>query len=232
MALPQIDPTDVKMESGWKEKLAPEFSKPYFARIKAFLASEKSLGKIIYPPGPLMFNAFEKTPFDKVRVVILGQDPYHGPGQAMGLCFSVPRQIPTPASLKNIYKELSQDTGFKIPAHGDLTDWTSQGVFLLNAVLTVEKGQPGSHAKKGWEEFTDAVISTLSREKTGLIFLLWGNYARSKKTLIDASRHHILEAAHPSPLARDAFKGCAHFSKTNQILISQGESPINWTIHE
>lgn len=232
MPLPQIDPGDVRIEPSWKEQLSTEFSKPYFALIKHFLAEEKALGKIIYPPGPLIFNAFEKTPFDKVRVVIIGQDPYHGPGQAMGLCFSVPEQIPVPASLKNIYKELNRDTGVAIPTHGNLTSWTQQGVFLLNAILTVEKNNAGSHAKIGWHLFTDAVIKTLSDHRSGLIFLLWGNFARSKKVLIDPSKHTILEAAHPSPLARDAFKGCSHFSKTNSILSTRGETPINWSLHE
>jgi uracil-DNA glycosylase len=230
--LPQSDPSAIRIEPSWREHLAQEFSKPYFAQIKQFLASQKALGKTIFPPGPQIFNAFDKTPFDKVRVVILGQDPYHGSGQAMGLCFSVPKNIPIPASLKNVYKELHQDIGFTIPSHGDLTSWTGQGVFLLNAILTVEKNIAGSHSKIGWQLFTDAVIKSLSEERKGLIFLLWGNYARSKNSLIDYSKHTILEAAHPSPLARDAFKGCKHFSKANEILTHQGESPINWAIHE
>jgi len=228
--LPQIDPTDVRIEPGWKGHLMPEFSRPYFAQIKQFLATEKANGKVIYPPGPLIFNAFDKTPFDTVRVVIIGQDPYHGPGQAMGLCFSVPKDIPVPASLKNVYKELHRDIGLAIPSHGDLTSWTAQGVFLLNAILTVEKNLAGSHSKIGWQLFTDAVIKTLSDHRKGLIFLLWGNYARSKKALIDLNKHTVLEAAHPSPLARDAFKGCSHFSKTNEILLSRGETPINWSL--
>ncbi len=232
MPHPQIDPADVRIEPGWKAQLQTEFSKPYFAGIKQFLADEKAKGKIIFPPGPLIFNAFDKTPFEKVRVVILGQDPYHGPGQAMGLCFSVPREIPVPASLKNIFKEINKDLGLPIPRHGDLTSWTTQGVFLLNAILTVEKNQAGSHSKIGWHLFTDAVIKTLSDNRNGLIFLLWGNYARSKKPLIDPQRHTILEAAHPSPLARDAFKGCSHFSKTNSILNNKGETPINWLLDE
>ena len=232
MPLPLIDPADVRIEPSWKEHLNPEFSKPYFAQIKRFLAEEKALGKVIYPPGPLIFNAFDKTPFDKVRVVILGQDPYHGPGQAMGLCFSVPEQIAVPASLKNIFKELNRDIGFRIPSHGNLTSWTQQGVFLLNAILTVEKNKAGSHARIGWHLFTDAVIKTLSDHRSDLIFLLWGNFARSKKVLIDPEKHIILEAAHPSPLARDAFKGCSHFSKTNTILLNRGETPINWSLHE
>lgn len=232
MPLPQIDPADVRIEPGWKAQLQTEFSKPYFAGIKQFLADEKAKGKVIFPPGPLIFNAFDQTPFNKVRVVILGQDPYHGPGQAMGLCFSVPREMPVPASLKNIFKEINRDLGLPIPQHGDLTFWTTQGIFLLNAILTVEKNQAGSHSKIGWQLFTDAVIKTLSDNRDGLIFLLWGNYARTKKPLIDPQRHTILEAAHPSPLARDAFKGCSHFSKTNSILQNRGETPINWSLDE
>ncbi len=232
MPLPQIDPADVRIEPGWKAHLQTEFSKPYFAGIKQFLADEKAKGKVIFPPGPLIFNAFDQTPFEKVKVVILGQDPYHGPGQAMGLCFSVPREIPVPASLKNIFKEINRDLRLPIPRHGDLTSWTTQGIFLLNAILTVEKNQAGSHSKIGWHLFTDAVIKTLSDHRNGLIFLLWGNYARSKKPLIDPIKHTILEAAHPSPLARDAFKGCCHFSKTNSILTNQGETPINWSLDE
>ena len=192
MPLPQIDPADVRIEPGWKAHLQTEFSKPYFAGIKQFLADEKARGKVVFPPGPLIFNAFDQTPFEKVKVVILGQDPYHGPGQAMGLCFSVPREIPVPASLKNIYKEINRDLGLPIPRHGDLTSWTTQGIFLLNAILTVEKNQAGSHSKIGWHLFTDAVIKTLSDHRNGLIFLLWGNYARSKKPLIDPQRHTIL----------------------------------------
>lgn len=181
MSLPEIDPHGVSIEPAWKEHLKDEFAKPYFAHIKQFLTLEKKSGKTIYPPGPLIFNAFDKTPFDQVRVVIIGQDPYHGPGQAMGLCFSVPRHIAVPASLKNIFKEMKRDIGFHIPSHGDLSAWADQGVFLLNAILTVEQNQAGSHSKIGWQTFTDAVIKTLSDQRSGLIFLLWGNFARSKK---------------------------------------------------
>ncbi|MGB4850106.1 MAG: uracil-DNA glycosylase [Saprospiraceae bacterium] len=230
MTLPHLNPANVQIESSWREHLSVEFSKPYFSQIKKFLTDERAKGKTIYPPGPLIFNAFNKTPFDKVKVVILGQDPYHGAGQAMGLCFSVPKNIPVPASLKNIYKELNRDIGFVIPTHGDLTAWTSQGIFLLNAILTVEQNLPASHSKIGWQIFTDAVIKILSNERQGLIFLLWGNYARTKKELIDLSKHTVLEAAHPSPLARDAFSGCSHFSKTNTILKNRGETPINWSL--
>ena len=221
---------DVKIETAWKKVLDPEFEKPYFESIKNFLVQEKKAGKIIYPPGKLIFNAFNKCPFDEVKVVILGQDPYHGPDQAMGLSFSVPRQVPLPASLKNIYKEIEADLGIKMPAHGDLSLWAEQGVFLLNAILTVEKSKPGSHQHIGWQQFTDVVIKMLSDLKQGLIFLLWGNFARNKKVLIDQTRHHILEAAHPSPLAGGAFQGCRHFSRTNQLLIKMDKPPIVWKI--
>ena len=230
MALPLFNPSSVQIEPSWLEHLSEEFSKPYFAQIKQFLVVEKNKGKIIYPPGPLIFNAFNKTPFDKVRIIILGQDPYHGPGQAMGLCFSVPKNIAIPASLKNIYKEMHRDIGFVIPSHGDLSSWALNGVFLLNAILTVEKNSPGSHSNIGWQLFTNAVIKTLSDEREGLIFLLWGNFARSKRELIDPGKHIVLEAAHPSPLARDAFNGCGHFSKVNAILNGRAEPPINWSL--
>ena len=230
MALPLFNPSSVQIEPSWLEHLSEEFSKPYFAQIKQFLVVEKNNGKIIYPPGPLIFNAFNKTPFDKVRIIILGQDPYHGPGQAMGLCFSVPKNIAIPASLKNIYKEMHRDIGFVIPSHGDLSSWALNGVFLLNAILTVEKNSPGSHSNIGWQLFTNAVIKTLSDEREGLIFLLWGNFARSKRELIDPGKHIVLEAAHPSPLARDAFNGCGHFSKVNAILNGRAEPPINWSL--
>ena len=230
VALQQIDPSSIRIESSWREKLAFEFSKPYFAQIKEFLSSQKTNGTTIFPPGPLIFNAFDQTPFYKVRVVILGQDPYHNPGQAMGLCFSVPKNVALPASLKNIYKEMHRDIGFNIPNHGDLTAWASQGVFLLNTILTVERNKAGSHSNIGWQLFTNAVIRILSEEREGLIFLLWGNYARSKKELIDTTKHTVLEAAHPSPLARDAFNGCSHFSTVNNILKKRGEPPINWAL--
>ena len=218
------------MEPSWLKQLSGEFSKPYFGQIKQFLVTEKSKGKTIFPPGPLIFNAFNKTPFEKVRVVIIGQDPYHGQGQAMGLCFSVPKNVAVPASLKNIYKEMHRDIGFAIPNHGDLSSWANQGVFLLNAILTVEQNLAGSHSKIGWHLFTDEVIRTLSAGRKGLVFLLWGNFARTKKDLIDLTQHTILEAAHPSPLARDAFSGCSHFSKVNAIFQNRGDSPINWSL--
>lgn len=220
----------VNIESSWLEVLRSEFEKAYFIKLVKDLKQEKNNGKIIYPPGPLIFNAFNKTPFHKVKVVIIGQDPYHGPGQAMGLCFSVSKGVRVPASLKNIYKEMANDIDFKIPNHGDLSTWAEQGVFMLNAVLTVEQKLAGSHKKLGWQQFTDAVIRTLSDQKKDVVFLLWGNYAKSKKDLIDSNRHHILEAAHPSPLARGAYFGSRHFSKTNSILQEHGHQPINWSI--
>lgn len=220
---------DVKIEESWKRALAPEFEKPYFQELARQLHEEKRAGRVIYPPGPLIFNAFNLTPFDKVKVVIIGQDPYHGPGQAEGLSFSVPHGIPLPPSLVNIYKEIETDLGVQLHKDGSLRGWAEQGVFLLNAILTVRAGQPTSHSRIGWAEFTDAVIRTLSEQRQGLVFLLWGNFARSKRELIDTRRHTVLEAPHPSPLARGAFFGCKHFSKTNQILISEGLQPIDWT---
>ncbi len=220
----------VQIEDSWYQVLEGQFEKPYFQNIKQFLSTETKSGKTIYPPGPQIFNAFNTTPFDQVKVVILGQDPYHGPGQAMGLSFSVPRGVRTPASLKNVYKELASDVSFTIPDHGDLTDWAKQGVFLLNAMLTVEHSKAGSHQKIGWQKFTDAVIQKLSAEREGLIFMLWGNFAKKKSILIDDKKHTILEAAHPSPLARNAFSGCKHFSKANEILSSQNQNSILWQI--
>ena len=220
---------DVKIEESWKRVLAPEFEKPYFQELARQLHEEKRAGRTIYPPGPLIFNAFNLTPFDQVKVVIIGQDPYHGPGQAEGLSFSVPHGMPLPPSLVNIYKEIETDLGVTLHKDSSLRGWAEQGVFLLNAVLTVRAGQPTSHSRIGWAEFTDAVIRTLSDRREGLVFLLWGNFARSKRELIDTGRHTVLEAAHPSPLARGAFFGCRHFSQTNRILQSQGLAPIDWT---
>lgn len=221
---------DVKIESSWKAVLQPEFDKPYFAELTTVVRNEFMAGKVIYPPPKLIFNAFDKTPFDKVKVVILGQDPYHGPGQAHGLCFSVQRGVNPPPSLVNIFKEIETDLGFPPPSHGCLEHWAEQGVFMLNAALTVRAGEPMSHSKIGWETFTNAVIQTLSDQKTGLVFLLWGNFARNKRTLIDASKHFVLEAAHPSPLSRGAFFGCRHFSKTNELLQQQGLTPVDWQL--
>jgi len=222
---------DVNIEASWKAVLKSEFNKPYFQQIVLHIKTEKSQGKIIYPPGSLIFNAFNKTPFDKVKVVILGQDPYHGAGQAHGLCFSVPDGVPPPPSLVNIFKELQEDTGVGIPRHGNLTRWAVQGVFLLNASLTVRAGEPMSHAKTGWSQFTDTIIKTISDQKKNVVFLLWGKFAQEKKVLIDESRHLILKAAHPSPLSAHAgFLGCRHFSKTNAFLMSKGMDPVDWKI--
>ena len=221
---------DVKIDPEWKSVLSDEFDKPYFAELAARLHAEKREGKTIYPPGPLIFNAFNLTPFSKVKVVIIGQDPYHGEGQAEGLSFSVPGGVPVPPSLKNIYKEIETDLGTVIDkSNGSLRSWAEQGVFLLNAILTVRAGAAASHSKLGWEQFTDAVIRLLSERKDGLVFMLWGNYARSKKALIDTSRHTVLEAAHPSPLAGGAFFGCRHFSKANEALMKIGLTPIDWS---
>jgi len=222
---------NIQIDDTWKATLSDEFNKPYFSELRNFLQKEKNVGKTIYPPGSLIFNAFNSTTFDKVRVVILGQDPYHGAGQAHGLCFSVQHGIKPPPSLVNIYKELKSDVGFKIPSHGNLQKWTTQGVFLLNAILTVEANQPASHQKSGWQEFTNVVIEKLSKEKTGLIFLLWGNFAQQKAVLIDENKHTILKAPHPSPFsAHTGFFGCKHFSKTNEILKTKGEVEIDWQV--
>ena len=222
---------DVKIESSWKEALKDEFQKSYFEQIVMFLKHEKALGKTIYPQGSQIFNAFDKTPFDKVRVVILGQDPYHGPGQAHGLCFSVQKGIKPPPSLVNIYKEMNADLGIPIAQTGDLTPWAENGVLLLNAILTVRNGEPASHSKIGWETFNDAVIRTISNKKEGVVFMLWGKFAQDKQVLIDGTQHHILKAAHPSPFSADkGFFGCKHFSKANELLIRQGKEPVNWQL--
>ncbi len=221
---------EVNIEQTWKDALGSEFGKPYFASLVRFLHGEKDAGKVIYPPGSLIFNAFRLTPADRVKVVILGQDPYHGPGQAMGLSFSVPDGIAAPPSLKNIFKEISADLGVTMSGSTDLTPWARQGVLMLNSILTVEAGRAASHSRIGWQEFTDAVIRYLSDNRSGIIFMLWGNYARSKKALIDTSRHTVLEAAHPSPLAGGAFFGCRHFSKANEILRQEGLDPIDWRL--
>jgi len=221
---------EVKIDDSWKDILSPLFEKDYFNQIVSHLKTEKALKSTIYPKGSLIFNAFNQTPFDKVKVVILGQDPYHNPGQAMGLSFSVPSGIKIPPSLMNIYKELNKDIGMPIPISGDLTSWANQGVLLLNAALTVRADEPGSHAKIGWMKFTDDVIKILSKEKSRLVFLLWGNFAGQKQILIDNSKHKILRAAHPSPLsAHNGFFGCKHFSATNEYLVQHNKNPINWT---
>ena len=218
------------IEESWKKVLWDEFQQPYFAELKQFLLEEKRK-YTVYPPGPLIFNAFNKTPFDKVKVVLIGQDPYHEPGQAHGLCFSVQDGVPHPKSLINIFKELHEDVGFVIPKNGNLEKWTEQGVFLLNATLTVRAHEAGSHQNHGWERFTDAAISKLSMLREGLVFLLWGNYAKQKEALIDTSKHYILSTVHPSPLsASRGFFGCKHFSKTNEILRNLGKTEINWQL--
>lgn len=222
---------EVKINPQWKKVLKEEFDKEYFKSLSNFLHTEKAQNKIIYPKGSEIFNAFELTPFNKVKVVILGQDPYHGPGQAHGLSFSVPHGIRIPPSLINIYKEISSDLGhpeFPGGRDGNLIGWAKQGVFLLNASLTVQAGIAASHSRIGWEFFTDAVIKQLSDKREHIVFMLWGNFARAKRDLIDSSKHLVLEAAHPSPLARGAFFGCKHFSKCNDYLYAHGIEPINW----
>lgn len=222
---------DVKIESSWKEILKDEFSKPYFQQAVLHIKTEKSQGKVIYPPGPYIFNAFNTTPVDNVKVVILGQDPYHGPGQAHGLCFSVQNGVPPPPSLINIFKELHEDIGVEVPNHGNLTHWAEQGVFLLNTSLTVRAGEPMSHAKIGWATFTDTVIRKVSDLKDHVVFMLWGKFAQEKKVLIDETKHFVLKAAHPSPLSAHAgFLGCRHFSKANEWLISKGIDPVDWKL--
>ena len=223
---------DLKINDSWKHVLKDEFAKPYFEQIVHFLKTEKDTGKKIFPAGGNIFNAFNKTPFDKVKVVILGQDPYHGFGQAHGLSFSVLPGVKIPPSLQNIFKEIKTDIGIEQPANkGDLTQWAEQGVLLLNAALTVRDGEPMSHAKFGWAQFTDAVMNTISDNKENVIFLLWGKFAHNKQVLINTDSHYVLKAAHPSPLsAHNGFFGCKHFSKTNEILVKHGENPINWKL--
>jgi uracil-DNA glycosylase len=223
---------DVQIHPSWKEVLKDEFSKPYFLQIATFLRAEKATGKKIYPPGPLIFNAFNQTPFDKVSVVIIGQDPYHGDGQAHGLSFSVPNGIKPPPSLVNIFKEIKSDIGIDMPlGYGNLSKWATQGVLLLNAALTVRAGDPFSHAKYGWADFTDAVIKKISDEKQDVVFLLWGKFAQDKQNLIDETKHFVLKAAHPSPFSADkGFFGCKHFSKTNELLMKTNKEPIDWKL--
>ena len=223
---------DVKIEASWAAVLKLEFSKPYFQQIVTFLKTEKAAGKIIYPPGSLIFNAFYQTPFNKLKVVILGQDPYHGPGQAHGLSFSVQNGVKPPPSLVNIFKEIQNNLGTAMPRdYGNLTRWAQQGVLLLNVSLTVRANEAFSHAKIGWVEFTDAVIRKISEEKKGVVFLLWGRYAQDKQALIDETKHFVLKAAHPSPFSADkGFFGCKHFSRTNELIMQQGLSPIDWKL--
>ena len=227
MSISTVNP---QIEESWKKVLADEFRADYFSTLKSFLIEEKKRFTV-YPPGEKIFAAFDHTSFESVRVVIIGQDPYHGAGQAHGLCFSVPQGIRKPPSLVNIFKEIRDDLGFDIPEEGNLEKWARQGVLLLNATLTVRANTAGSHQNKGWEQFTDAAITKLSQMKTGLVFLLWGNYAIAKKALIDPGRHHILTAVHPSPFSvHRGFFGCRHFSKTNEILRKQEKAEIDWKI--
>jgi len=222
---------DIQIEESWKEILKDEFDKTYFQHVVAFLKAEKASGKIIYPPGSLIFSSFKQTPFSNVKVVIIGQDPYHNPRQAHGLSFSVPDGIAKPPSLLNIFKELKNDLGIPIPENGNLTKWASQGVLLLNASLTVRQNEPGSHAQIGWLQFTDQVIKKISDGKEGIVFLLWGKFAQEKQSLIDETKHFVLKAAHPSPLsANNGFFGCKHFSKTNELLMKQHKIPVDWKI--
>lgn len=224
-------PVEPKIESGWKARLLPEFQTPSFAGLKKFLLEERRAGHSVYPPGSRIFAAFDNTPWDQVKVVIIGQDPYHGPGQANGLCFSVAPDIPKPPSLLNIFKELQDDLGCPLPEQGDLTPWARQGVLLLNAMLTVRAREAASHQGKGWEAFTDAVIRTIVEEKEHVVFLLWGRYAQNKARMIDLQRHAILEAPHPSPLSSHrGFFGCKHFSRTNEQLEAWGMPPIYWAL--
>lgn len=222
---------DVKMEESWKQELKSEFTKPYFLEIVNHLRMERAAGKTIYPPGSLIFNAFNTTPFGAVKVVLLGQDPYHGPNQAHGLSFSVPDGIKPPPSLINIFKELHEDIGVPIPTSGNLTHWASQGVLLLNASLTVRRNEPMSHSRIGWHTFTDTVIEKISAHKKAVVFLLWGKFAQEKQGLIDETKHLVLKAAHPSPYSAHAgFFGCRHFSKTNEYLVSNGKDPVDWSL--
>ncbi len=225
--MPDINPI---IEEGWKQVLMEEFQSPYFSSLKEFLVEEKRTHKV-FPPGNLIFNAFAHTPFNRVKVVILGQDPYHGRGQAHGLCFSVPRGVPQPPSLVNIFKELHSDLGIPVPAHGNLEPWADQGVLLINATLTVRENQAGSHQNRGWESFTNRVIERTSELQNGVVFLLWGRYAQAKEGLIDGNKHLVLKAAHPSPLsAHNGFFGCRHFSRTNEYLEQQGKEAIDWKL--
>jgi uracil-DNA glycosylase len=221
----------VKLEPSWKARIGDYLERPEMQALSAFLRAEKQAGKVIYPPGPDIFAAFDHTPFDAVRVVILGQDPYHGPNQAHGLCFSVRPGVQTPPSLQNIFKEIQRDLGIAPPDHGCLTPWADRGVLLLNAVLTVERGMANAHQGKGWEGFTDAAIDALNRERESIVFMLWGSYAQKKGQLIDTRKHRVLKSVHPSPLsAHRGFLGCGHFSAANQYLTEHGQTPIDWSL--
>ena len=230
-AMTNVEMDRVRLEPSWKQYLLPEFSQDYMQKLKQFLHGEKSQGKVVFPKGDEYFNAFQLTPFDQVKVVILGQDPYHGEGQAHGLCFSVQMGVKTPPSLVNIYKELATDVGFQIPNHGFLQHWAQQGVLLLNSVLTVERGQAASHQGKGWEQFTDKVIDIINQQHQGVVFMLWGSYAQKKGQFIDRQKHLVLTAPHPSPLsAHRGFFGCRHFSQANDYLQGQGKPIIDWQL--
>lgn len=221
---------DVKIHDTWKKHLLGEFHKEYFKNLTDFVKEEYK-SAIVYPPGQYIFHALNATPFDQVKVVILGQDPYHGPKQAHGLSFSVNKDVRIPPSLQNIYKELNSDLGIAIPTHGNLESWAQQGILLLNATLTVRASSPGSHQKKGWEIFTDAIIAALNEDKENLVFMLWGKYAQEKGQIINSNKHLVLKAAHPSPYsAANGFFGCKHFSKTNEYLTAHGITPIDWTL--
>jgi len=225
------EPREIRLEDSWKLRLAPEFQKDYMIQLRTFLMERKRAGARIYPPGDQIFNALNSTPFERVRVVILGQDPYHGPGQAHGLCFSVRLGVPTPPSLINIFQEIENDLGIPPPDHGCLQSWAGRGVLLLNAVLTVERGRAGSHQGKGWERFTDQIVRLLNAERDGLVFMLWGSYALKKGAVIDRRRHCVLTAPHPSPLsAHRGFLGCRHFSKANHYLEERGLAPVDWSL--
>ncbi|MCB1672774.1 MAG: uracil-DNA glycosylase [Gammaproteobacteria bacterium] len=228
-----FDSSRIRLHESWKDQLMAEFQQPYMQELRAFLAEQKSLGRTVYPPGPLIFNALNSTPFERVKVVILGQDPYHGPGQAHGLCFSVNPGVQVPPSLQNIVKELQTDLGLPRPSHGCLSSWAEQGVLLLNAVLTVENGRPASHQGKGWERFTDAVVERINSGREHVVFLLWGAYAQRKGAIIDSRRHLVLKAPHPSPLsASRGFFGCRHFSRANAYLEANGQQPVDWSLPE
>jgi uracil-DNA glycosylase len=219
-----------RMHDSWLEALGEELEQPYMAALRAFLVAEVESGRRFYPPADRVFRAFELTPLPAVRVVVLGQDPYHGPGQAMGLCFSVPAGVPQPPSLQNIFRELGTDLGVPAPTTGDLTPWAERGVLLLNAVLTVSPRRAGSHAGKGWEQFTDRAVAELSARREGIVFLLWGRYAQQKGAVVDRARHHVLTAAHPSPFSASGFFGCRHFSQANALLEADGSQPVDWRL--
>ena len=219
----------IQLEDSWLQVLGNEFEQEYMQQLRSFLQAEKAARRVIYPPGPQIFNAFKHTPLPKVKVIILGQDPYHGPGQAHGLCFSVPEGIDIPPSLRNIYRELEQDLGVPAPRHGCLTAWAEQGVLLLNSVLSVRRGQAASHQGRGWEQFTDRVIAVINEQRQGAVFMLWGSYAQRKGAMVNAGKHLLLKAPHPSPLsAHRGFFGCRHFSRANDYLQQQGQTPVNW----